>query len=126
MIENGYIIQGLTDFGQRIANRIVFIEIPKMGKEVFQGKVFMSVESGKWVGRIIATVSGIIVDVNKNLELDPYLVNKHPFDQGWIVKIKTNNPSELNNLMRTNTSEFNTFIENEFLKYSNLLDSTIR
>lgn len=120
-VEGNTILQGLTDFGQRIAKEIVYVEIPPTGKAVAQGQTFMSLESGKWVGRIPAMVSGTIAAVNEELEWEPTLINESPFDQGWLVKIEMSNPAELNNLLRANSPEFQAFIQEEAAKYKELL-----
>ncbi len=120
-VEGNAIVQGLTDFGQRIAKEIVYVEIPPVGKAVTQGQTFMSMESGKWVGRIPALVSGKIVAVNEELEFEPTLINQSPFDQGWLVRIEMSDPAELNNLFRVDSPEFRAFIEEEAAKYKDLL-----
>lgn len=120
-VEGNTVVQGLTEFGQRIAKEIVYVEIPPVGKAVTQGQTFMSMESGKWVGRIPALVSGKIVAVNEELEFEPTLINQSPFDQGWLVKIEMSNPAELNNLFRVDSPEFRAFIEGEAAKYKDLL-----
>ncbi len=120
-VEGNAIVQGLTDFGQRIAKEIVYVEIPPVGKAVTQGQTFMSMESGKWVGRIPALVSGKIVAVNEELEFEPSLINQSPFDQGWLVRIEMSNPAELDNLFRVDSPEFRAFIEEEAAKYKDLL-----
>jgi glycine cleavage system H protein len=120
-VEGNTIVQGMTDFGQRIAKEIVYVEIPPVGKTVTQGQTFMSMESGKWVGRIPALASGKIVAVNEELEFEPSLINQSPFDQGWLVKIEMSNPAELNNLFRVDSPEFRAFIEEEAAKYKDFL-----
>lgn len=120
-VEGNIIVQGLTDFGQRIAKEIVYVEIPPVGKTVTQGQTFMSMESGKWVGRVPALVSGKIVAVNEELDFEPSIINQSPFDQGWLVKIEMSNPAELNHLFRADSPEFRAFIEEEVAKYKDLL-----
>ncbi|MGQ9521746.1 MAG: glycine cleavage system protein H [Anaerolineae bacterium] len=120
-VEGNILVQGLTDFGQRIAKEIVYVEIPPVGKTVTQGQTFMSMESGKWVGRVPALVSGKIVAVNEELEFEPSIINQSPFDQGWLVQIEMSNPAELNHLFRADSPEFRAFIEEEVAKYKDLL-----
>lgn len=114
-------IQGLSDFGQAIAQEIVFVEMPRTGREVKQGETFMSMESGKWVGRIPATVSGVIQEANGELEWEPMLVNESPYDEGWLVRIEVSDPSELDNLMTPESPEFRAFVEEEMEKYEEIL-----
>ncbi len=120
-VEGNVVVQGMTDFGQKIAQEIVFVEIPRVGREVQQGQTLMSLESGKWVGRIPAMVSGKVVEVNEELEWEPNLINESPFDEGWLVKIEMTDPAELENLMRADSPEFKAFIEEETEKYKDLL-----
>jgi len=120
-VEGNVVVQGMTDFGQKIAQEIVFVEAPRVGREVQQGQTFMSMESGKWVGRVPAMVSGKIVEVNEELEWEPNLINESPFDEGWLVKIEMADPEELGNLMRADSPEFRAFIEEEAEKYKELL-----
>ncbi|RLC67116.1 MAG: glycine cleavage system protein H [Chloroflexi bacterium] len=120
-VEGNVVTQGLTDFGQAIAQEIVFVESPRTGREVEQGQTFMSMESGKWVGRIAALVSGEITEVNEELEWEPTLVNESPYDEGWLVKIEMSDPSELDNLMKADSEELKAFIEEEAEKYKDIL-----
>jgi glycine cleavage system H protein len=120
-VEGNVITQGLTEFGQAIAQEIVFVESPRSGREVEQGQTFMSMESGKWVGRIAAMVSGEIAEVNDELEWEPTLVNESPYDEGWLVKIEVSDPAELENLMKADSSELKAFIEEEAEKYAEVL-----
>ncbi len=120
-VEGDTITQGLTEFGQAIAQEIVFVEAPRAGREVEQGQTFMSMESGKWVGRIAALVSGEIVEVNEELEWEPMLVNESPYEDGWLVKIKMSDPAELDSLMKADSPELRAFIEEEAEKYKDIL-----
>lgn len=120
-VEGDTATQGLTQFGQTIAQEIVFIEAPRTGREIKQGDTFMSMESGKWVGRIAALVSGSIAEVNKELEWEPTLVNESPYDEGWLVKIEMSDPAELDNLMKADSAELKAFIEGEAEKYKDVL-----
>jgi len=120
-VDGNIVTQGLTVFGQAIAQEIVFVEVPRAGRTVEQGQTFMSMESGKWVGRIAATVTGTIAEVNEELEWEPTLVNESPYDKGWLVKIEMSNPAELGNLMKADSPEFQAFIEGEAEKYRDIL-----
>lgn len=120
-VEGDVVVQGMTDFGQRIAQEIVFVEMPRAGREVEQGETFMSMESGKWVGRIPATVSGRILEANNELEWEPTLVNESPYDEGWLVKIQMADPSELDNLMKADSPEFKAFMEEQLEEHGEIL-----
>jgi Glycine cleavage system H protein (lipoate-binding) len=93
-IEGDTVVMGMTEYAIRMAGDLVFIETVEAGKKVQQDKAFMSVESGKWVGRVFAVVSGEIVAVNDELEFEPTIVNSDPYGAGWLVKIKPSNLAE--------------------------------
>jgi glycine cleavage system H protein len=120
-VEGNTVTQGLTEFGQAIAQEIVFVELPRSGRGVEQGQTFMSMESGKWVGRIAATVTGAISEVNEELEWEPTLVNESSYEGGWLVKIEMSNPAELDNLMKADSAELKAFIEGEAEKFKDIL-----
>ena len=100
-IEGDTVITGTTDFAQKLAGQVVYIELPSTGKAVEQGKPCGSMESGKWVGRIYAPVSGKIEAINGDLDDTPELINESPYEKGWMCKIKASNLQEdLKNLMK--------------------------
>jgi len=106
------VIVGTSDFAQKLAGQIVYVELPPVGKAVEQGKPCGSMESGKWVGRIYTPVSGKVEAVNQELEDTPELINESPYEKGWIFKIKTSNlQEELKNL--TKGDQLATFIKSE-------------
>ncbi len=120
-VDGNVVTQGMTSFGQAVAQEIVFVEAPRVGREVKQGDTFMSMESGKWVGRIAALVSGKIVEVNEELEWEPTLVNESPYEDGWLVKIEMSDPAELDNLMKADSPELKAFIEEQAEQYKDIL-----
>lgn len=90
---------GVTDFAQSELGDIVFVELEPEGSEFDQDEVFGTVEAVKTVSELFSPVSGEIVEVNSELEDDPELVNTDPYGQGWMVKIKLSDPSELDTLL---------------------------
>jgi glycine cleavage system H protein len=120
-VDGNVITQGLTQFGQAIAQEIVFVEVPRAGREVEQGQTFMSMESGKWVGRVPAMVTGSITEVNEELEWEPTLVNESSYEEGWLVKVEMTDPAELDNLMKADSPELKALIEEESEKYKDVL-----
>jgi len=116
-VEGDAVVQGLNDLGQDLAGELVYVEVPRTGRKVEQGKPFMSMESGKWVGRVKAIVSGELVEANEEIEWEATLVNTSPYDEGWLVKIKADNLGELDNLMRPSDAKFAQFIAAEREKY---------
>src|SRR4030042_3805427 len=100
-VEGNTVMVGTTDFAQKLAGQVVYIELPSVGKVVEQGKPCGSMESGKWVGRIYATVSGKIETSNEELEDSPELINESPYQKGWMFKVSPSNLQEdLKNLMK--------------------------
>ena len=90
--EGEFVRYGVTDFFQKTANEIVFIELPATGRSLESGKNFASLESGKWVGRIKSAINGTVVNTNTELTDFPYLLNESPYDEGWIMDVK---PSDM-------------------------------
>jgi len=96
---DGTITMGITDHAQELLTDIVFVELPAIGKKVKQMEQLAVVESVKSVSDVYAPVSGEVKEVNKVLENHPELVNQDAFGEGWMAKLKMDNPAELNNLM---------------------------
>ncbi|UCC20131.1 MAG: glycine cleavage system protein H [Promethearchaeota archaeon] len=102
MIEpNGNIRVGLNDFYQKSAGDITNIDLPFEGDTVTQGKTCGRIESGKWIGKLVSPVSGEVVEINIDLEIDPSIINKSPYKKGWILILKPNKlDEELKNLFQ--------------------------
>jgi glycine cleavage system H protein len=114
-VEGEIVVMGTNDFAQKLAGQIVYVEMPSVGRAVEQGKPCGSMESGKWVGRIYAPVSGKVVSINQDLEENPELINESPYEKGWICKINaTNLQEELKNLMKGDSLK--EFIKSEILR----------
>ena len=94
--ENGYV--GVTDFAQGELGDIVFIEIETAGETLKKEEVFGTIEAVKTVSDMFMPVSGEIIEKNPALENTPDIVNKDPYGEGWMVKIKMTNAAELNEL----------------------------
>jgi glycine cleavage system H protein len=111
-VEGDKVVIGATDFAQKLAGEIVFIELPSAGKAVEQGKPCGSMESGKWVGRVYAPVSGKVESSNEALEDSPELINQSPYEKGWIFKISPSNlQGDLGLLMKSD--QLGDFIKSE-------------
>jgi len=100
--EGDEVIMGMDDFAQKMAGEIVYLQLPAEGKAVKQGVKFAKMESGKWLGKVYAPVSGEIIAVNEALETNPELINEDCYGKGWMFKIKPEDLSELNNLIHGN------------------------
>jgi len=100
-VEGDTVTMGTTDVTQKLAGEITFVDVPGEGNEVSQGKPFGSIESGKWVGRVYAVVSGKVAQGNEALEDEPELINSACYSAGWICKIKAADlAADLANLMQ--------------------------
>ena len=116
-LEGDLVTVGLNDFAQAAAKAIAFVGLPRAGRKVEQGKPFASVESGKWVGRLYAPVSGEVVAVNGALEDNPELINSDPYGEGWVVKIRAMDTTALAALHRVDDPGFAGWFAGEMQKY---------
>ena len=92
---------GMTDFFQKEAGDVVFVDLPEEEDEVSQGEVCGKIQSRKWIGKLVAPISGEITEINEDLEEDTSLVNSDPYGQGWILVIEAEDlESELSELMQ--------------------------
>ncbi|MBN1597302.1 MAG: glycine cleavage system protein GcvH [Bacteroidales bacterium] len=92
-------VVGITDYAQNELGDIVFIEVETVGEKLNQGDVFGTIEAVKTVSDLFMPASGEILEMNSAIENSPDLVNAEPFDNGWIIKIKLSDDSELDNLL---------------------------
>jgi len=90
---------GITAFAQGELGDIVFVEIETVGETLKQGETFGTIEAVKTVSDLFMPAGGEVREVNPALEDSPEFVNKDPYDAGWLIKIKINNPSELDGLL---------------------------
>jgi glycine cleavage system H protein len=97
--DTGYI--GITDFAQGELGDIVFVEIETVGETLKKEEVFGTIEAVKTVSDMFMPVGGEILEMNPDLENSPDVVNKDPYNKGWMIKIRITNPSELSELLST-------------------------
>lgn len=115
-LDGDIIITGAGEFISKQAGEITFVDLPEQGDELTQGKPYGSIESGKWVGRIYAVVSGEVIEVNTSLEDEPEKINSDPYGEGWICKIRPSNmPDDWDALMAVD-NDFENFIGAEIQK----------
>lgn len=98
-VDDGMALVGITDHAQNQLGDVVFVELPEVGAEYEKGDVFGVVESVKAVVDCYMPVSGEIVEVNEALESAVEQVNMDPHGDGWMIKIRMSDPSELDELM---------------------------
>lgn len=90
---------GITEFAQSELGDIVYVEIETKGKALMAETVFGTVEAVKTVSDLFLPVSGTITEVNPALASQPELVNTDPYEQGWMIKMKVDNPDDVAKLM---------------------------
>ena len=99
IVEGGIATIGITNHAQEQLGDVVFVELPAIGKKVEKDAEAAVVESVKAASEVYAPVSGEVVEVNKELEGDPGLVNREAEGSAWFMKVKLSNASELDGLM---------------------------
>jgi glycine cleavage system H protein len=98
-LENGEVTIGICDYAQDQLGDVVFVELPQVGDAFDKGQEFGTVESVKAVSELFIPLGGEVTAVNENLEDTPELVNSEPYTDGWMVKLKPTDASELDGLM---------------------------
>lgn len=98
-IDGDELITGITDFAQDQLTDIVYVELPEVGDHLKKGESYGVVESVKAAADIYMPASGTIVAVNTELEDSPEIVNDDPYEQGWFIRFKPDNLSEINDLL---------------------------
>ena len=90
---------GITDFAQSELGDIVFVEIDTVGDTIDADEIFGTIEAVKTVSDLFMPVGGEVLELNEKLEDDPELVNTDPYGDGWLIKVKMTDASQLNHLM---------------------------
>lgn len=90
---------GITQFAAEQLGSIVYVELPEEGDEVTRADAVGQVESTKSVSDIYAPLSGTIIEVNRDLNDSPELINNHPYEDGWLLKMKLEDPGERDELL---------------------------
>jgi glycine cleavage system H protein len=111
-LEGNKITTGITDFAQKLAGEIVYIALPARNRTLERDKPYVSLESGKWVGRVNSPVAGKVLRVNTELEDDPAPLNDDPYGEGWIAEIEMAEPASTEAFMRTGP-DLEAFIQSE-------------
>jgi glycine cleavage system H protein len=97
--EEGVYIVGITDYAQGELGDVVFVELPKPGDHFDRMAVFGTVEAVKAVSDLYSPLSGEVVESNDALDANPALVNSDPYGEGWMIKLRLSDTSELDGLM---------------------------
>ncbi len=90
---------GISDYAQSELNDVVYVELPEVGDTIEKGEEFGTVESVKAASELYAPVSGEVIAVNSELEDTPELVNRDPFGEGWMIRVRLADPDELEDLL---------------------------
>jgi glycine cleavage system H protein len=98
-IEDDIATIGITHFAQGELGDIVYVEVDTVGESLVKEEVFGSVEAVKTVSDLFMPISGEIIEFNESLESNPEKVNENPYENGWMIKIKVSNISELDDLL---------------------------
>ncbi len=98
-VEGDIAVVGITDFAQHALGDIVFAELPAVGGRVNKGKGAAVVESVKSVSDVYSPVCGEVAEANNQVSESPEVINKSPYTDGWMFKVKIEDKSELNDLM---------------------------
>jgi glycine cleavage system H protein len=98
-VSEGAGVVGITDYAQKELGDIVYVDLPRVGTTLEQGKVMGSVESVKAVSDIYAPVSGEVIEINGALSTAPEKLNESPHGDGWLVKVRLSVPDEIKGLL---------------------------
>src|SRR5436305_12958884 len=103
---------GITDYAQSSLGDVVFVELPQVGSVFDAGDELGSIESVKAVSELFAPVSGEVVEINEALADKPELVNTDPYGDGWMIRIRLTDPTEMDELLM-NAEEYEEYIQTE-------------
>jgi glycine cleavage system H protein len=98
-LDNDIAVEGLSDYAQSELSDIVMVEPPAIGRKIKSGESVGTIEAVKAVSDLYAGVSGEVVEVNDKVVADPSLINKDPYGEGWIYKVKIIDPKDMESLM---------------------------
>lgn len=96
---DGTALVGITDYAQNSLGDITFVQLPKVGAVLKAGETFGVVESVKAASDVYSPVTGTVLEVNKALDANPEKVNASPYADGWMLKLKIANPSDIRDLL---------------------------
>jgi glycine cleavage system H protein len=110
-VEGDVATVGITDYAQKELGDVVFVELPQAGSQLEQNDELGSIESVKAVSELFVPVGGEVIEVNEKLREKPELVNTDPYGDGWMIRIRMSDPSELDELMTP--EEYDEYCEKE-------------
>jgi len=98
-LDGEHAVIGITEFAQQELGDIVFVDITTVDEEVPQNEIFGTIEAVKTVSDLFMPVDGTVLSVNEQLDANPELVNKDPYGEGWMVRVKLKNQSDIEELL---------------------------
>lgn len=104
-VEGDEAVVGITDFAQSELGDIVFVDVSTIGEAVDQDQVFGTIEAVKTVSDLFMPASGTVLLVNEKLDASPELVNQDPYGDGWLVRVKLNQPADVDGLLSASDYE---------------------
>ena len=102
---------GITDYAQKELGDVVFVELPQVATVLDAADELGSIESVKAVSELFAPVSGEVVEINETLAEKPELINTDPYGDGWMIRVRLSDPTEMEELM--NAEEYEEYVETE-------------
>jgi glycine cleavage system H protein len=102
---------GITDFATKELGEVVYVELPKVGDKFKAGEAFGNVESVKAVSELFIPCAGEVTEINEELGNAPEILNEDPYNKGWLIQIRLNDPSETAELM--SAEEYDEYAKSE-------------
>lgn len=97
--DDGVVVIGITDYAQGELGDVVYVDLPKVGTSLGRMDVFGTIEAVKAVSELFSPVSGTVLETNGALEGDPAKVNRDPYGEGWMIRLRMKAPAELDQLL---------------------------
>jgi glycine cleavage system H protein len=102
---------GISEFAQDQLGEVVYVDLPSVGDELVAGETFGEIESVKSVSELYAPVSGVVTEVNEDLNGSPETINSDPYGAGWMIRMSLADASQLDDLL--SAEDYESFIANE-------------
>jgi glycine cleavage system H protein len=110
-VEGDQAIIGITDYAQNSLGDVVYVELPKAGDKFATSEPFGSVESVKAVSEVFTPITGTVAGINESLADEPEKVNSDPYGEGWMIRLRMDNPGEVDSLL--SAAEYEDFTKAE-------------
>src|SRR6059036_2433862 len=97
--DKSLVVVGITDYAQGELGDVVYVDLPKVGTTYGRMDAFGTIEAVKAVSELFSPLAGTVIEVNTALDKDPALVNRDPYGEGWMIKLRIKNPGEFDQLL---------------------------